>query len=310
MRSAELFTGSSYGYGRVEARVRFAGGDGVVGSFFLWKDGSEMPGTFWNELDYEKLGADCRLVTNAFYGNPAAVHNQYPMVNADPCGSFHVYAYEWTPDYIAWFLDGTEVRRETGATATAFAENASAGMQIRFNVWPGDASFGGNFDPAILPVHEYVDWVQYSSYANGAFTLAWREEFDSQPAGWLVGSWPSPKNLSTHDERNVNFIGGYAVLSLTADDATGPAGAMVEGAGGTSAGAGGTSAGATSSGAGGAAQSGATPTPPSSASSDSGGCSLGRRRASEGAAFAAVLGVLGASLFRRRRAAVRFRNVR
>src|SRR5690606_23311825 len=109
----------------------------------------------------------------------------------------------------------------------AFAENAP-GMQFRFNVWPGDASFGGNFSPDILPVHQYVDWVQYSAYEGGQFTLKWREDFDggALPSGWLTGNWPSPKNKSTHHPGNVNVIDGHLVISLTADDAVGPAGAM------------------------------------------------------------------------------------
>lgn len=271
-RSAELYTAASYGYGRVEARVRFAPGDGVVGAFFLWKDGSETTGTFWNELDYEKVGADCHLVTNAFYGDPAVVHNQQPMLAVDPCAAFHVYAYEWTPDSLAWLLDGAEVRRETGAAAAAYADNAAAGMQIRFNIWPGDASFGGNFDPSILPVHEYVDWVQYSSYADGAFTPEWREDFDNQPAGWAAGTWGSPKNLSTHDGRNLNFIDGYAVLSLTADDATGPAGAMPDGE-------------------------------PGGSSSD-GGCSLSGSPTGS-CSWLAALGLLALAVLRRRQATAR-----
>ena len=224
--SAELYTQKSYRYGRFEARVRFAAGDGVVGSFFLWKDGSEKSGTFWNELDFEKLGADCHLETNAFFGSPAVTHSQKQPGLGDLCADFHTYAYEWTPEYIAWFIDGAEIRREVAATATAFANNAEAGMQIRFNIWPGDASFGGNFSPTILPVREYIDWVQYSSYADGAFTLDWRDDFDqsSLASGWLLGSWASPKNLSTHQAANVALVDGAAVLSLTGDATTGGSG--------------------------------------------------------------------------------------
>lgn len=230
VRSAELYTSASYGYGRMEARIRFAGGDGIVSSFFAWKEGSEVAGTFWNELDFEKIGGNCQLATNPLYGNPAKNNSVKHNIAADFCGEYHVYAYEWTPDAIAWFVDGVEIRRETGEVAQAFAQNAPNGMQVHFNVWPGDQSFGGNFDPAILPVHQYIDWVQFYSYNNGSFTLAWREDFDSNtvPAGWLTGTWESPKNRSTHDPANVNFINGYAVLSVTADNATGPAGAMPE----------------------------------------------------------------------------------
>lgn len=229
--SAELYTGESYYLGRFEARIRYAPGAGVVSSFFLWKDGSEISGNYWNELDFEKLDADCHMKTNAFYGNPGGVHSQSALVSLDMCGEFHTYKYEWTPEYIAWFIDDVEVRRETGATAAAYADNATAGMQIRFNVWPGDASFGGIFDPSILPVYQYVDWVQYSAYVNGEFQLEWREDFDAGtlPAGWLTGSWGSPKNLSSHVPQNVGVVDGYAVLALTADNALGVDGAAPDG---------------------------------------------------------------------------------
>jgi MYXO-CTERM domain-containing protein len=226
--SAEILTREGYQYGRFEARIQFAQGDGVVSSFFLWKDRSEQSGVFWNELDFEKVGAECELATNAFYGDPERVHPIDYESEQDFCGQFHTYTYEWTPDYIAWFVDGVEIRRETGETAAAYANNTAEGMQIRFNVWPGDASFGGNFDPAILPVHQYINWVQYSSYVNGTFQFEWREDFsgDALPSGWQTASWGSPKNLSTHTSLNVSVLNGHAVLSLTADDARGAAGAM------------------------------------------------------------------------------------
>jgi hypothetical protein len=224
--SGEIYPAAGYGYGRYESRLKFAAGDGVVSSFFLWKDGSEKSGVFWNELDFEKVGADCHVETNAIYGNPPANHSQRHDV-ADPCGTYHTYTYEWTPEAIVWLIDNVEVRRETGATAAAYAQNAQA-MQIRFNVWPGDATFGGNFSPNILPVHQYVDWVQFSTYSGGAFTVQWRQDFNAQtvPADWLTANWQSPKMLSTHSPANINFMDGYLVISLTADNATGPAGAM------------------------------------------------------------------------------------
>jgi endo-1,3-1,4-beta-glycanase ExoK len=227
--SAELYKTQAYQYGRFEARIQFAAGDGIISSFFLWKDGSEKEDVFWNELDFEKLRANCELETNTIYGNPAEfTHNETYEGTLDLCGTFHTYTYEWTPEYIAWFIDGVEIRRETGETAAAYSENATAGMQIRFNIWPGDESFGGTFDPAILPAHEYVNWFQYSSYTNGAFQFEWREDFNgpSLPTGWATANWESPKGLSTHARANANIVNGYLVLSLTNDDATGSAGAM------------------------------------------------------------------------------------
>lgn len=329
--SAELYTSKSYGYGRFETRARFAAGDGVVSSFFMWKDGSEKAGTFWNELDFEKLGGDCHVQTNPIYGNPSTDHGKQHALQLDLCGAYHTYTYEWTPEAIVWLVDGTEIRREVGATAQAFAENATAGMQIHFNVWPGDATFGGTFSSSILPVHQYVDWVQYSAYQDNAFTLAWREDFTAGtlPDGWLTGSWASPKNHSTHAPENVNFIDGYAVLSLTADDALGPAGAIPTAAGGggvgsgtagssgmsgpleggatglgggpaaggalnSAAGAGPAAAGAAEAGAmtGGGAQGSPSPSNGSAATTSDNGCSLGRSPSSDGFWFALGVSVM------------------
>lgn len=225
--SAEIYTSQSYQYGRFSARIQYAPGSGVVSSFFLWKDGSELEGVFWNELDFEKLEGECRLETNAIWDDPVELAPEREELSTDLCSTFHTYTYEWTPEYIAWFVDDVEIRRETEEIATAFAEHATDGMQFRFNVWPGDETFGGAFDPIILPVYQYIDWVEYSSYADGQFTAEWREDFSDNmlPSGWLRGSWESPKQLSTHTATNVGFINGFAVLALTPDDATGIEGA-------------------------------------------------------------------------------------
>ena len=221
VQSAELYRTDAFFYGRFEARLQFAPGEGVVSSFFLWKDGSSST-TSWNELDYEKVKAACQLQTNIWSGT-GTQSPQIPSITADLCGGYHTYTFEWTPDYIAWFVDGTQLRRETGSVVAEYTQNAAKGMAIHFNVWVGNSSFGGVLDPSILPVNEYIDWVQYSSYANGTFQQQWREDFDgaSIPAGWAVGNWASPYNLSTHNPANVTFVNGVAVLSMTADNATG-----------------------------------------------------------------------------------------
>jgi len=219
--SAELYRTEAYFYGRFEARVRFAPGEGVVSSFFLWKDGSSST-TSWNELDYEKTNAACRLQTNVWTGTgQQSAQNNTPTF--DICGDYHTYAFEWTPDYIAWYIDGNQIRKVTGASVAEYTQNASQGMAIHFNVWVGNSSFGGVLDPATLPVQQFISWAQYSSYANGAFQMQWRDEFDGDtiPAGWALGTWASPYNLSMHNPANVTFADGIAVLSMTADDATG-----------------------------------------------------------------------------------------
>jgi endo-1,3-1,4-beta-glycanase ExoK len=263
VQGAELYRTQPYFYGRFEARLRFAPGEGVVSSFFLWKDGSSST-TTWNELDFEKINSTCHLQTNIWTGKGTqSAQLNTPTFNI--CSEYHTYAFEWTPDYIAWLIDGTQIRKVTGANVTEYTQNASKGMGIHFNVWEGDASFGGTLNPSVLPVHQYISWVQYSSYANGAFQQQWREDFNAStiPSGWATGNWASPNNLSTHNPANVTYGNGIAVLSLTADGATGfpgtpPADPADSGTGGSSAtggspGTGGSSATGGSPGTGGAA---------------------------------------------------------
>ena len=216
-------------YGRFEARVQFAPGDGIISSMFLWKPNSEQAGVFWNEIDIEKVGTQCMgYASNALYGLPESNHTLDIRSDADGCASYHTHAFEWTPDALIWLLDGTEVRRLTDTELQAYEANALPGMELHFNLWVGNADFGGNFSAASLPVHQYINWVSYSAYTPGAgdggsdFTEQWREDFDAPlDNSWLLGTWASPLNLSVHSANNVTIVDGKAVLSLTDDAATG-----------------------------------------------------------------------------------------
>jgi len=280
VQGAELFRVEPYFYGRFEARIRYAPGEGVVSAYFLWKDGSSAT-TSWNEVDYEKINASCRMQTNLWTGT-GTQSTEITTPAFDICGEYHTYAIEWTPDYISWLIDGKQLRKVTGASVAEYTRNASQGMTMHFNIWQGDSDFGGVLNPSSLPVRQYVAWAQYSSYANGAFQQQWREEFNGStvPDGWAVGDWKAPLEHSMHNPANVTFVNGIAVLSMTADNATGftgtppadPAGAGGAGGGGTSGG------GAGSSGAGGTGRGGAS----GSAGGKGGGTTGGGGNASSG----------------------------
>lgn len=270
--SAELIRIAPHRHGRFEARLRFAAGDGVVSSFFLWKDGSERPGTAWNEIDIEKVGADCRgYSSNAIYGNPAQHHTEPVTLAADLCGELHTHAIEWTPSLLRWIVDGVEVRRLGPEALAAFERDASAGLQLRFNVWPGDESFGGRFSTAVLPTRQYIDSVTYSQYTPGAgadggdFTPTWSESCDAAlgPA-WSYGSWGSPLGHSTHAPANVTVADGFCVLTLREDRAE-P-----------------TDAGSNGGSAGGFGTGGAAPGPTAGGAPGAGGAASERERSSEG----------------------------
>src|SRR5688500_7201267 len=55
-KSAEIFTTNSTTYGKYVVRMRTAKGRGVFSNYFTWKEGSELSGAFWEEIDVEVSG--------------------------------------------------------------------------------------------------------------------------------------------------------------------------------------------------------------------------------------------------------------
>src|SRR4029077_15755398 len=136
-------------------RVQFPAGDGIVGSFFLWKDGAEMATGFGNELDFEKIGGDRAMQLNAIFRLPPAMHASLASGLGALCAGYHTYMYEWAPDHIAWSVDGVEGQRQTNdETSQAYRDQATPGMQFRFNLWPGTPELGGTFSSSELPARE------------------------------------------------------------------------------------------------------------------------------------------------------------
>lgn len=68
----------------------------------------------WNEIDVELVPSieGYSFNTNLIYKNHS--HDGMGIPNFNPADDWHTYGIEWTPEYIAWTLDGAEVRRRTG----------------------------------------------------------------------------------------------------------------------------------------------------------------------------------------------------
>ena len=188
MQSAELYRTQAYFYGRFEARVRYAPGEGVVSSFFLWKDGSSST-TSWNELDYEKINSDCRLQTNIWTGKGTQsaadqhAHVQHlqrlPHVRVRVDAGLHRLVHRRHADPEG---DGRQRHRVHAERVAGHDDPLQRlGRRRELRRRPSIAS--------TLPVRQYISWVQYSSYANGAFQMQWREEFNGSttPSGWDDG---------------------------------------------------------------------------------------------------------------------------
>ncbi len=211
----------------MEVRMRMARGSGILSTFFTYKDGSEIEGTFWEEIDIEVFGKDnaTSWQTNIITGvgtrtTDEAVHT-HPTSLAD---DYHTYVLEWTPEYVVWKLDGVEVRRITGGQVG----DLTSPQSLRFNLWAANIeSWVGPFDTGALPAYQFVNWIKFYRYEGGQFTLDWTDDFDAfDAARWGRADWTFNENLVDFDPNNVIVRDGTLILALTLEGQTGFTGAV------------------------------------------------------------------------------------
>ncbi len=221
-KGGELYSSQAYRYGRMEMRMRMARGSGLLSTFFTYKNGSEVESTFWEEIDIEVFGKEdavswqSNIITGLGTRTTSEEVHTHPFSLAD---AYHTYTLEWTPDYVAWALDGVEVRRTTGGQVGDLTNPQS----LRFNIWIAEATdWVGPFDAAVLPQYQYVNWISYSRYEGGQFVQEWRDDFDGlDGARWARANWTFAENLADFDPNNVVVRDGTLVLALTREGATG-----------------------------------------------------------------------------------------
>ncbi len=216
---AEYRTKEAYTYGRFETRYKPAAGDGTLASLFTYHEISSS--REWNEIDFEIMGRYDDDVQVSSIGPGQITRNSHQWVNFNTHDDFHNYAFEWTPDYIAWFIDGIEVYRQTGAHILQFIYD----QKIMMNIWnPEWEPWSGHFDDRILPIFAYYDWVSYASYTPGAgnmgtdnnFTLQWQDDFNE----WDQNRWEKAThtwggNGCDFYTENAVIKNGHLILCLT-----------------------------------------------------------------------------------------------
>ena len=127
------------------------------------------------------------------------------MINTptfDICDDYHTYAFEWTPDYIAWFIDGAQIRKVTGASVTEYTQNASQGMSIHFNVWAGRLELRRkpqHVDAARVPVHKLGPVLVVRQRRVPDAMARGVQRFDDAERLGARGPGRSPLNHSTHN---------------------------------------------------------------------------------------------------------------
>ncbi|SFQ36812.1 carbohydrate-binding protein [Hymenobacter arizonensis] len=147
-------------YGRMEARIKLPLGQGLWPAF--WMLGSNISTVSWprcGEIDImEQVNADSRTYGTVHWDNNG--HAEYGGNTPTAPNVYHVYAIEWEPAAIRWYVDGVKFHEINISNGTGGTEEFQKPFFLLLNLavagnWPGQT-----VDESKLPATMFVDYVR------------------------------------------------------------------------------------------------------------------------------------------------------
>ncbi|MBH10660.1 MAG: hypothetical protein CMG74_10000 [Candidatus Marinimicrobia bacterium] len=229
-RGAEYRTINTFQYGRFEGRMKTAGSSGVVSSFFtirdFWAEGLSDTEN-WSEIDFEGLGNQNNSIQTNIITAYETHHEQLISTPFNPHAGFNNYAFEWTPDYISFFINDSMIQYDSNS----YIGTMNYPQKIMMNIWqPIWENWVGEFDESSLPVYAFYDWVKYYSYTPGSgnygsennFSFEWADDFNSfDESRWQKATHTWSANNAQFIQENAVFLYGHLILCLTDDSTSG-----------------------------------------------------------------------------------------
>jgi GR25 family glycosyltransferase involved in LPS biosynthesis len=168
--SASIVTRKSHHYGRFEVQMKPLKANGIITAFFLHRNDP------WQEIDFEFLGNDTTKILINVYYNPGVEGSNYnygnrgtPItidLNFDASQAYHVYAIEWEPHEIRWYVDKALLYVRATWEPTPIPDHP---MQFFINTWPsGSEELVGSIENDILPQSSFVSCVKIYSWSSNA----------------------------------------------------------------------------------------------------------------------------------------------
>jgi len=193
----------TFSYGYYEVRMKAASGEGLVaGTFFTYR--GKYGERSHDEIDFEFLGKNPRMVQLNFYTEGRGVHDEHKkdiFLNFDASQEFHNYGFKLAPNSLTWYIDGRAVHTATAAPGEKLPYRP---MKIMANFWPGSSQsdivawLGGIFKYPGRPLQVEYDWIKFSPLKDAPQptaadrTGAQRQTTAPQPTPAKPASQPAP----------------------------------------------------------------------------------------------------------------------
>lgn len=158
----EIQSRAFYGYGTFEVRLRVARARGIDQGFFTYVGPTQ--GRPHDEIDFEALGRNTREVQLNTYVAGKGGHEQIIPIGTDSADEFVNYAFEWTPDRVRWFVNGT-LRREITGRGENVPTHAG---RIVLSIWNGHGldDWLGHFEEPREPLKMFVEYVAFTALGH------------------------------------------------------------------------------------------------------------------------------------------------
>ena len=153
-------------FGRFEARIQLPTGKGIWPAF--WLLGEDHDTNHWpacGEIDIlETIGAPDTMYSTLHgpgYSGGKGISQKFPLPAGESVATFHLYAAEWSPNDIKFFLDNHLVAHRTPADlppSTKWVYDHPFYILLNFAVggnWPGNPD-----DTTVFPEQMLVDYVR------------------------------------------------------------------------------------------------------------------------------------------------------
>lgn len=166
--SARMYGNKSVGfkYGYIEARIKLPKGKGTWPAWWMFPvDSSNWPAC--GEIDImEEVGVDANMVSSSIhtlaYNHTNKTQKTHEMYCVGAEDGFHIYAIEWTEDYIRTYVDGTEqLYFENDHQDNNDTWPFNKPFFLILNVaWGGDWGGYAGVDESALPLTMEIDYVR------------------------------------------------------------------------------------------------------------------------------------------------------
>ena len=165
--SARMNSQKSWLYGYMEARIKLPKGKGTWPAYWMMPDNFSLGWPKCGEIDImEEVGANANYTSSSIhcdsYNHVKGTQKTKEQYTANAESDFHIYALEWTSDYIRTYVDGKillDFANDKKGNLSTWPFNKN--FYIILNLaWGGDWGGYKGVDASALPCTMQVDYVR------------------------------------------------------------------------------------------------------------------------------------------------------